>query len=134
MASYKKVSRRAKKFHPITLVAMLLALAIGATAGYFVCKSVTKNDTFALIGQKEIVLHIGDEFLYRDEGARLIENGKDLSSSVKVTTDILKNDDGLYVIDTSKEGVYAIFYTSEDSRFYQDIKRVRVFRVVADAQ
>ncbi len=130
MASYKKAKRAAKKFHPITLVAMALALAIGAFSGYFFCGERIKNDTFELIGQKETVLHIGDEFVYRDEGVRVIENGKDLSSSVKVTTDIRKNTAGEYVLDTSEEGVYTIFYTVEGSDFYKDIKRIRIFRVI----
>ncbi len=130
MASYRKAKRAAKKFHPITLVAMVLALAIGALAGYFIAESRNKDDSFELLGQTVILLHVGDEFTYQDEGARATENGKDISSSIKVTTDIVKNESGEYVLDTSEVGEYVMFYTVEGSDFYNGVKRIRIFRVI----
>ena len=76
----------------------------------------TKNDTFELIGDKNITLEINET--YTEQGVKIISFGKDLKNEVKIESNL----------DTSKEGVYTIIYTINSSR-YKNIKRVRYITI-----
>ena len=126
-----KAKSKAKKIsaasYVIWVIALLLGLALGAFACYYICR----NDGFELKGKSEISIPLGDEGssgIYTDKGAQVVSFGKDISRKVKVSTSLSEVGDGEYKIDTSKEGVYYIIYTVDDVRF-GDIKRVRTIRV-----
>ncbi len=130
MASKRKWKKAVKKLQPMTIVLLILALAIGVGGGFLTGKRLMKNDTFTLLGQTEIVLDVGQDYSYREEGFTATAFGKDISDQVAVTTTLEKNADGTYKVDTSVPGVYGIFYTVSDSSFYEGIKRVRTIRVL----
>jgi len=127
----RKIKSKAKKIsaasYVIWVIALLLGLALGAFACYYLCR----NDGFELKGKSEYTLEVsgeGTSVIYTDKGAEVVSFGKDISKKVKVSTSLSEVGDGEYKIDTSKEGVYYIIYTVDDVRF-GDIKRVRTIRV-----
>ena len=81
MAGNRKIRKSAekavKKMHPAAVVFALLFLFIGAAGGYFLAREVTKNDTFALLGEKNIALESGETYV--EPGVRIISFGKDIS-------------------------------------------------------
>lgn len=101
----KKLQKQITKANPITLILVCLFALIGVGAGLGTAYFLTKNDVFKIIGETEITLNIGDEYL--EQGAKAIAFGKDISASVKV--------DGF--VDTTKEGRYVIKYTVDNIRF-----------------
>lgn len=116
------------------MIAIALTLIVSVVAGVFVEKLITKNDCFVLSGEKEFILEVGaagSTYTYKEEGFKAISFGKDLSDKVNVKTNMTKNDDGTYTIDTSQEGDYYLIYTI-DSIKYGKIKRVRTFTVGAE--
>lgn len=115
-------------------VAIILTLIVAVVGGVVTEKMVTKNDGFVLTGEKEHVIAVGkagSTYTYEEEGFKVVSFGKDLSSKVTITTNMTKNIDGTYTIDTSKEGDYYLIY-EVDSLKYGNIKRVRTFTVGAD--
>ncbi len=130
MAFRRKIKKAVKKLHPITILFVVLALLVGALGGYFTCKLITRNDAFTLAGQTEVLLYVGQEYTYYEEGYRAIAYGKDVTQNVVVSSSMTANADGSYTIDTSEEGVFGILYTVSDCSLYKDVKRVRTFRIV----
>ena len=129
----KELSEASSKLGVGGVVAILVALAVSIVGGVATEKLVTKNDCFALVGEKEYVIEVGDQnssYTYSEEGFKVISFGKDMSDKVTVTTNMTRNDNGTYSIDTSEEGDYYIMYTV-DSLKYGKIKRVRTFTVGA---
>ncbi len=94
---------------------------MGLVVGWISYKSVTKNDTFILIGQKEITLNVGDVFV--DEGVKVISFGNDISNSVKVEGEV----------NTLKAGEYVLTYTVNNFK-YNGVKKIRVVKVVENEQ
>ncbi len=127
--SRSKVKKAVKNSHPITLILGIVFLIIGAVAGFFTCKIITKNDTFELIGESQINIAINGDTTYVDAGVTCVAFGRDESDKVVVKTNMTQNADGSYTIDTSTQGEYYIIYTVEDSLRYNDIQRVRVITV-----
>ena len=130
-----QVKRAAKKkirrIHPLSFGVWIVVLALGIGLGVGVYTWLCREDTFTVIGDKEIVISVGKgQVLYEDRGARVISFGRDVSDRVVAETSLPEGDEeGSYVIDTSEEGVYSIVYTVEDPRF-GEVRRVRVIRVV----
>ena len=110
-----------KKTHGLTIFLCLLFLIIGAAGGWFGYSLISKNDTFQVVGEKEITLTVGDT--YTEQGCKVVAFGKDLTSNVKIQSDL----------DTSKEGTYFVVYTVETFKF-KNIQKVRVINVVAPTQ
>lgn len=106
-----------KQINPIALVVVIICLIAGLLGGWFSYKAVTKNDTFTLVGEKEITLNVGETYL--ELGAKIVEFGKDVSNSVIITGEV----------DTSKAGEYAIYYTVKSNK-YKDVQKIRVVKVV----
>ena len=91
-------------------------------AGYFTSRYVlTKDDIFEVIGDKTITLTLGER--YEDEGAIAIAFGKDVSSEIKVETNV----------DYEKEGTYYIRYTVDNIR-YLNIERYRTIIIEAPSE
>ena len=116
--SYKKQAIKAiKKTHGLTIFLVLLFFAAATLGGFFAYRYVTKNDTFELVGEKDITLSVGDTFT--DAGYKVSAFGKDISSKVEVAGEV----------DTTKEGVYVLTYTVNHIK-YKDVKKCRVITVV----
>ena len=99
------------------LIFIMFFLAIGGAIGYVGASSLTKNDTFEIIGDKNIVLNLNST--YKEEGVKVISYGKDLSNKVEVETNL----------DISKAGDYYVIYTVKSLK-YNNIKRIRYIRVI----
>ena len=115
-------------------VAIILTFLIAVAGGVCVEKIITKNDVFALNGNKEYAFeigHNGGSYEYIDEGFKVVSFGRNIADKVSVDTNMTRGNDGQYIIDTSLEGDYYIIYTVEDIK-YGHIKRVRTFTVGAN--
>ena len=118
----EKTSKTSKKSTKIGLFSLIILLIIGGVAGYFTSRYVlTKDDIFEVIGDKTITLSLGET--YQDEGAIAIAFGKDVSSEIKVETNV----------DYEKEGTYYIRYTVDNIR-YLNIERYRTIIIEAPSE
>ncbi len=113
----KKVEKTLKKINTKILAVSLIFLMLGLIFGAFSCYFITKNDTFEIVGEKEITINKGDTYL--DKGARAISFGKDVSSDITVEGEV----------DTSVADVYVIKYKCSNFK-YKDIVKVRYVTVV----
>lgn len=113
----KKTKKTIKKVPKSIYICLFLFLSLGLIGGYFTVNILTKNDTFELIGEKNITLNLNQE--YSEQGVKVISFGKNLNDKVEIASDL----------DTSKEGEYTIIYTIKDSYKYKNIKRVRYVSV-----
>ena len=116
-SSVEKSINKAKKSHPIAMLLVVIFLVVGCFAGYFVSVYLTKNDKFEIIGDKEIVLYVGEE--YEELGAEVVAFGKDISSEI-----IIENE-----IDNTKAGTYYVKYTIDNFK-YSGVVRYRYVTVV----
>ena len=116
----RAAEKAVKKTHPATLAFAVLFLAIGAVAGVAASMVLTKNDKFELIGEKTVVLALGEG--YEDPGVKIISFGRDISDKAARGGDY---DD---IGETPAEGVYQIVYTVDDLRWgdYQLVRTVIV--------
>ena len=125
----KSFKRKRKK---VSLFACLLALFIGVVLGYLGGEYICQNDTFMLVGEKNYSVSLGaPDFVYEEEGVRIIEFGKDISDSACVETNMTSLGDGKYTVDTTVPGKYYIKYTVESYR-YGEVCKIRVFSVGGD--
>lgn len=115
----KKNIEKVKKKHPFAFIVVIALFAVGIFGGYFTVKTLTKNDTFELIGEKYITLTLGQS--YQDEGAKAVFFGKDISGEI-----VAENN-----IDYSSVGQYYIKY--EYSNFlYKDITIYRYVTIISE--
>lgn len=126
MAKRKSNTQRAvetvvKRTHGLTIFLSLLFLVVGAVGGWFAYSTISKNDTFEIVGKTEVTLALGET--YTEEGCKVVAFGKDLTSSVKVESDL----------DINTEGTYYVVYTIDNFKF-KNIQKVRVINVVAPTQ
>ena len=91
------------------------------------------NSGIFLNGEKRVVLSVGESYTYVDEGVRFTYFGIDCTGYVEISTNLTKNADGSYTVDTSEEGVYYIAYTSTHPLFESGVRLVRTFVVGGDA-
>ncbi len=131
MANKRQTKKFLKRFHPLALLLLVAVLVVGFFAGDFACRMLVKNDGFVLLGDKEIVVGLGQTYTYTEAGYSVCDLGRDKTAEVVVTYSdaFTKNADGTYTLDTSEEGVYAIFYTVPTAKRYAEIRRVRTFTV-----
>lgn len=111
----KRGYKKSKVDKRISLL-VILFLLLGGGIGYGGSLLLTKNDTFELIGEKNITLNVNE--IYNDSGVKVISYGKDLTDKVHIDSDL----------DLTKEGEYTIIYTVKSIK-YKDIKRVRYITV-----
>ncbi len=115
----KKKIEKVKKKHPFAFIVVIALFAVGIFGGYFLVKTLTKNDTFELIGEKHITLTLGQS--YQDEGAKAVFFGRDISGEI-----VTENN-----IDYSSVGQYYIKY--EYSNFlYKDITIYRYVTIISE--
>ena len=113
----KKIVKKIKNTHKSILICFFTFLILGIIMGYVVSSIFTRNDTFELIGDKEITLNLNEE--YKEEGVKVISFGIDLKDKITIESNL----------NTSIEGEYIIVYTVKSLK-YKDIKRVRYVTVV----
>lgn len=110
---FKEIEKTVKKIkHPLLLLFFVLIFASCGVGGYFFAANVTKNDKFEIVGEKTIELTLGET--YEDEGAVAISFGKDISSKIKVESNV----------DFNEVGQYYLKYSVEDLR-YNGVYRYR---------
>ena len=109
----KKIQRR----YPLSFFIVVLVLILAVIAGYFTCKTLTKNDKFEIIGEKTITLEFGDEYI--DQGAKAVAFGKDISSQIRTESNV----------DYDNVGEYYIKYFV-DNILYKDVFRYRYIKIV----
>lgn len=122
----KQVKKSVKKVGFAGLVLALLFLLVGAGCGWFVTKTICKNDCFELIGMDEISIEIGSS--YQDQGVNVVAFGKDVSDSVSIETNLTKNPDGSYT--SNEEGTYYIIYKSSSFK-YGKLFKVEKIRLIS---
>lgn len=130
--SSKKAKKQLKKISFKTIAIVVLTLVIGVAAGYFALQPMMKNDCFMINGKDEITLTIGES--YKDEGAKIIAFGKDISTDAKVKTNMEVDEHGNY---TSKvEGTYYLEYTVNHFKYGSifKIKKVRLITFVEPSE
>ena len=118
-----KLKKSLKKISPLTIFLIVLFLALGIGAGWFTMSTICKNDAVELLGTKEIVLTVGTgTHTYTDEGIKAIAFGKDISSTVKIESNIGEPVNGVFTIDLTTEGDYYIKYTISHFKFGEVVK------------
>ncbi len=127
MAKRKEIIRFGTLLPALCLV---IGLLVGAA---LVPVFAGENSGIALVGEKKVTVAVGEDFAYVDEGVQFFYFGIDLSEHVEITTNMTKNADGSYTVDTSEAGVYYIAYTSTHPLFERDVRLVRTFTVGGDA-
>ena len=113
MARNKNLVKKVQKKHPISFIIILVVFVVAICGGYFTSKTLTKDDKFEIIGEKEITLTIGDDYI--EEGAIAIAFGRDISSQIEIDSSNL---------DITQAGEYYIKY-SVDNYLYKNVFRYR---------
>ncbi len=109
MAENKK---RKRSIWSMIIFLLFVGLAVG---GYFFGGHLIRNDKFELLGEKQIVLRLGEQYT-AEQDAVAISFGKDISKKIKRTDNI----------DYEKAGNYYICYTVDDIRY----KNVKLYRTI----
>ena len=123
-----------KEIFTFKTVLPALMLVVGLLIGAALVPALAgENSGIALVGEKKVSVAIGEDFRYVDEGVSFFYFGIDLSEHVAVSTNLQRNADGSYTVDTSEAGVYYIAYTSTHPLFERDVRLVRTFTVGGDA-
>lgn len=115
----KKVKKELSKFSSVAKMLALILFVVGVIGGVFTTYYFTRNDTFQIIGETEIHLNVGEEYI--EQGVKIIAFGKDISDQV-----IIKG-----TVNTSIEDVYVLKYTVNNFRFknYTLYKKITVGEV-----
>ena len=105
----KKKMRRANR---LTAFICLVALIAGAVVGVYIYEYICRDDCFVLNGKKEHAVELNaSDFVYHEDGVKIIEFGKDISDKVVSETNMTNLGDGKYTVDTATAGRYYIKYT-----------------------
>lgn len=115
----KTLAKTISKANKTTILLFAMFLIIGIAIGAISFHFITKNDVFAIVGETEITLNVGDS--YHEEGAIAVAFGKDISSTIIIDGEV----------DTTSAGEYVIKYTVNNFRFkgYTLYKLVKVVEV-----
>lgn len=115
----KKVKKELSKFSTVTKLISAILFVVGVMGGVFTTYYFTRNDTFQIIGETEIHLNVGEEYI--EQGVKIIAFGKDISDQVIITGEV----------NTEVEDVYVIKYTVDNFRFknYTLYKKITVGEV-----
>lgn len=112
----REVKNKAKKSHWGYFVVAILFLAGGLAIGYFGARYLSADDTFELKGDKVTEFVAPQTVEYSDEGISYSFLGKDLSQSVRITTNMVKNEDGKYTGTVDEENELYIIYEATEGR------------------
>lgn len=133
-SSIRRAARREIRKSPLTYLIPILFLILGLALGYFLTPSLAgENRGMVLVGEKTVSVPLGESYAYRDEGVSFSYFGIDCSAYVAISTNMMKNADGTYRIDTVEPGIYYIAYTSTHPIFERQVRLVRTFCVGGEA-
>ena len=127
----KKISKTLwLKGFMLALVCLLIFGAIGAGSIYFVCR----DDCFEIVGSD---IELAQDCPYFDEGAKVIEFGKDISNKVQIETNMLINADGSFSpqLDNDNNPIldtYYIIYKVDSFKYgkFATVEKVRLVKFV----
>lgn len=127
-----KVKRTIKGTTKKTWLCAFLFLIVGAVIGFLSFHFVCKNDCFEFVGKDELCFTLGET--YTDTGVKIISFGKDISSQVKVETNLLCDENGNYY--ATEIGTYYIKYTSTDIKYGKlwSIQKIRLITFVEQSE
>lgn len=131
----KKIAKAAKATSAKAWLVALLFLILGLGGGAFSCWMICRKDCFEIIGQEELVFTLDNEDeRYVDEGVKIVSFGKDVSSSVKIETNLLVDEQGRYYAE--EEGTYYIKYKSNDLKYGKifTVEKVRLITFVEPSE
>lgn len=133
-AAARRAAQAAKHLSFGALAAALLCLLVGLLLGAVGAWYLTKDDGFTLQGTSEVTLSPSDAatYVYREEGFTVTAFGRDVSDTVRITTNLHRNSDGTYSLPASPEGAYYIAYTVESAALGR-VERVRVFSIIDES-
>lgn len=127
----KFISKLVKKSSTLTIFFLASFFIIGILSGVLTYTVICRNDTFEVVGEKNIIYNVGEVVNFIDEKVKIISFGNDISSSVEIETNIEVV--GVeYIIDTSEEMEYYIKYSVKDIK-YGSIILYRTISVVESA-
>ena len=105
-----KKKKEPQKRH-FLLIAVLIFIFLGCAGGYFLGEHIVKNDKFEVIGEKTIVLTVGQDYV--EQGVNVIALGKKVANDkIKIKSDV----------DTTKAGNYIVEYRVNHIRFKNVVK------------
>lgn len=109
------------KLSPFFVIFLLIGVLCGVGASYVI----TKDDCFVMNGSNVIEIELNGT--YSEQGVKVVEFGKDVSSKVEIVI-YDENDDVVEEIDTSSDTEYSIVYTIDSLKWekYTLIRRVVV--------
>ena len=125
----KSALRKKIRKSPLTYIIPALFLCLGLALGYFLTPVLAGDSGITVVGEKTVTVPLGEVYTYRDEGVRFTYFGIDCREHVRTTSNIERNADGSYVLDTSAPGTYYIAYTSTHPLFESGVRVVRTFVV-----
>ena len=107
------------KLSPLFVIFLILGILGGVGASYFM----TKDDCFVMNGSKTIEIELNGT--YQEQGVKVVEFGKDISSKVEIVI-YDENDDIVESINTSEDTEYSIVYKVDSLKWekYTLIRRV----------
>ncbi len=122
----------------VALLIFIITAGAGVGAYFVVCK----NDCFTLNGAQEISLEMKENadktgfetLVYNDEGVRIIEFGKDISSEVIIETDMKKVGENEYEV--NELGTYYIKYSVNSIKYGKifTINKIRLINFVEPSE
>lgn len=107
------------KLSPWFVIFLIIGVLFGVGASYMI----TKDDCFVMNGSKVIEIEL--DGTYQEQGVKVIEFGKDISSKVEIVI-YDENDDIVESINTSEDTEYSIVYKVDSLKWekYTLIRRV----------
>lgn len=107
------------KLSPWFVIFLIIGVLFGVGASYVI----TKDDCFVMNGSKVIEIEL--DGTYQEQGVKVIEFGKDISSKVEIVI-YDENDDIVESINTSEDTEYSVVYKVDSLKWekYTLIRRV----------
>lgn len=126
-----KAKKSLKRTPMQTLIVAVVVLLVGALVGAGATYLLTRNDCFELVGEEEIECVAGETFA--DEGVKIVAFNKDESKNVKIETDLLRDENGLFYSD--EIGTHYIIYTTNNFKYGKlfKIKKIRLVHIVEES-
>lgn len=119
----KQVEKAVKKSSLKTLLVALFLIVVGFTIGMGSYFLICKADTFEIVGSDEITLTLDDAYI--ENGAKIIEFGKDISANVIIETNMHLNEENK----STEIGTFYVKY-SVDSLKYGKIFKIEKIKLV----
>lgn len=118
----KTIKKHTSKISKGVIFVLALLFVISAAAGFGVCWKLSENDLFVLVGNKEIVLEVGD--IYVEAGAQAVSLGRDVTDKITLSGNV----------DVLTAGTYYIIYKVDCYKYknYQIVRKVIVQEVAGD--